>query len=184
MTIIELEEMADVINHTAYMVWRRHKQHTDAEDIRQEMWTWTVAQDPKKLKALDERQLMWRLRDAGEVYARKERAAARGYKPEDEVFYSIATLRELLPLAVDTTPIVLKRDGENVKRSSSDPAGMEFETAIADIRKAYWRLSSKYRLALADAVENPDSVDDVVVTRALRFMQRKLGGRRPRRVTL
>lgn len=176
------DDLANLIDSAAYIVYKRHRSHTEPEDIRQEMWVWILAQDPTRVDELEEHKLVWKLRDAGEVYARRERASARGYKPDDEVFYSMRTLRDLLPLAVTTDPEVLRREGEEgAKSSGGDATSMEFETTVADLRRAYKKLSAKYRDILAKHVSDPLGSDDVAVTRALRFMQRKLGGKKPRK---
>ncbi len=179
-------DLANLIDGAAYGVYKRYRAHTTPEDLRQEMWAWALAQDEAKLEELEARLLGYKLRDAGEIYARKEKAAKGGYSPADEVFYSLRSLRELLPLAVTSTPVVLRREGE-AGGGGTTPGlapSMEFETALADLRKAYRHLSSKYRQILADHVSDPEASDEVQVARALRYMQRKLGGRRPRKESL
>lgn len=178
------EDLANLIDSAAYAVWKRYKSFTEAADLRQEMWVWALAQDEERLTEYEAHKLTWKLRDAGEVYARKEKAAKGGYEPDDEVFYSLRTLRELLPLAVTDVPITLRAVESEGKRSGGTPQSMEFETALADMRRAFKRLSSKYQLILGTYVESPDDADEVAVTRALRFMQRRLGGKRPKREKL
>lgn len=178
-------DLANLIDAAAYIIWKRYRGVTEPADIRQEMWAWVLTQKPTKVEELDARVLGYKLRDAGELYARKEKAARGGYSPSDEVFYSITTLRELLPLAVSTEPVALRREGEATGSYTPGVSpSMEFETTLADVRRAYRRLSTKYREILAEYVADPDASDEVQVRRALRYMQRKLGGRRPRKENL
>lgn len=176
-------DLPNLIDSATYTIWKRYRGVTEPDDLRQEMWAWILTQKPARILELDAKVLGYKLRDAGEIYARKEKAQKAGYSPSDEVFYGMRALRELLPLAVDTEPVVLRREGEGGPSTGIGPS-MEFETSVADLRKAYRRLSSKYRVILAEYVSDPDSADEVQVTRALRYMQRKLGGRRPRKEDL
>lgn len=175
------DDLGSLIDGAAYVIYKRYRAYTEAADLRQEMWAWVLAQPAERLEELDTRKLSYKLRDAGEVYARKDKAAKVGYLPTDEVFYGITTIRELLPIAVSDETVVLRKENEEGRVvKSGPPKVMEYETAVADLRKAYRRLSSKYRTVLAKYVAGVE-VDEVQVNRALRFMQRKLGGRRPMR---
>jgi len=174
-------DLPALIDTAAYLVYRRHRGHTEPEDIRQEMWTWILAQNTTRVNDLEPHVLTWKLRDAGEVYARREKAAKGGYQPSDEVFYSTRTLRDLLPLAIGTEPVTLRAEGDEGGSRSGEPLSMEFETTLIDVRRAYRKVSSKYREVMLRSVVDPLSVDDVQLFRALRFMQRKLGGRRPQK---
>ena len=179
------DDLANLIDAAAYIVYRRHRSHTEPADIRQEMWAWILEQDQAKVDELEPHKLTGKLRDAGEVYARREKAAKGGYQASDEVFYGVRTLRELLPLAITSEPVTLRVEGEEgAKSGGGTPTSMEFETTLADVRRAYKKISVKYRQILADYVSDPLSADDSAVSRALRFMQRKLGGRRPRKETV
>jgi hypothetical protein len=178
------DDLDNLIDAAAYVVYRRHRSHTDPADIRQEMWVWVLAQDATRVDELEPHKLTWKLRDAGEVYARKEKAAKGGYVDSDEVFYSMRTLRDLLPLAITTEPVTLRAEGDEGGSRSGEALSMEFETTLADVRRAFRKVSSKYREVLALSVTDPLGVDDAAVTRALRFMQRKLGGRKPRKETV
>lgn len=177
------EDVANLIDHAGYAVSKRYRGYTTAEDLRQEMWVWVLQQNPKKLEEADKRLLEWHLRNVGDLHGRKQKAAKEGYVPTDEVFYSISAIRECLPLAIESTPVVLRKEGPNEFTGGKGgiPVPLEFETAIADLRKAYRGLSSKYREVLRGYVSNPEDADEVQVTRALRWMQRKLGGKRPRK---
>lgn len=162
------DDLDEVINSAAYSVYRRWKAYAEPEDLRQEMWVWALAQDGPALETSEEAPLVAKLAAVGEIYARRQKAASGGYSPSDEYFYSVASLRALLPLAV-----------MDVVMPSIDVA-----TMLADVKAAYKKLSTKYRVLLAEYVADEEAADPIGVARGLRLMQRNLGGRRPRRNNL
>src|SRR5690606_28554087 len=149
-----MTDLDSLIAKAAYHVYRRYRRWVEPEDIRQELHLW-AAEHAKRLQELDEQQIKWRLRDVGEIYARKEKAAKSGYLPEDEVFYSLRALRELLPIAVSNEvvpqPVYDPADKPATRRAASNP-GMEWETAVADLRRAFARLSDWHQTVLIDYV--------------------------------
>lgn len=175
-------DLKGIIDKAAYAIYRRYRLWADCEDIRQEMWVWASRQPPDALEAMETNPLRWKLKDAGEAYARREKAARSGYTGDDEVFYAMRVIRELLPQAMSTTPDVLP--GVDDREGSKPPKGtahaFEYETAIADLRAAYQTLPADERDLLHDYADGGD-VPELDVTRAIRRMQRKLGGRRPTR---
>lgn len=174
-------DLTHVINSSAYVIYRRYRQYVDAEDIRQEMWLWAKGQSQRKLEQLPIGILRRRLRDIGEKYARREKAAKTGYDPDDEVFYSLAMIRNLLPWTVDPELPVLKgvddRQTANARRQAAGP-GMELETIVVDLRKAYNGLTLRDRMILQMQVEF-GGLEPADIDAALRKMQRALGGRKP-----
>lgn len=175
------DDLEDLINTTAYRVYRRYRRWTEAADIRQEMWAYAVGLSDVRLSTIEAGTLRWRLHDAGEKYARREKATRSGYHADDEVYYGIRVIRELLPVAIDDEPVVLRAVNE-AERGAGKRAGtnvpLEYETAVADLRKAYRGLPEGRQTILREYAEGAD-VDETLVTAALRSMQRKLGGRRP-----
>lgn len=174
------DDLETLINETAYRIVRRFRNFVEPEDVRQEMRLWAYARK-NYVTGLKTFHLTRALQRVGEGYARKEKAAKTGYSPADEVFYSMGVLRELLPIAVTDEPVVLRGvnpdDKQGARRAGSTPA-FEYETAIADVRKAYKALPDEKRLVLLLYVAGKE-VPAVEVTRAVRGMQRRLGGRRP-----
>lgn len=174
------DDLTQLINKAAYQLYRRYRAYVEAEDIRQEMWVWVAAR-VAKVEDMPTFKLRYKLLDAGGTYCRREKAAKSGYSPDDEVFYGLPLLRELLPFAVRDLPIVLKGvDDTNTSTARKAAAGvsMSYETAVADVRAAFNWLRDPYRAVLR-AYADGDEVSAGEVTRALRAMQRKLGGRRP-----
>lgn len=175
-------DLTHLINAASYGVYRRYKAYTDAEDIRQEMWLWVKAQSQRKLEQLPVSILRRRLRDVGEKYARREKAHKTGYDPDDEVFYSLTMIRNLLPWIVDPELPVLRgvddRQTSTARRAAAGP-GMELETVVVDLRRAFSRLEPVEREYLHEHVE-ATGADPEAVTTVIRKMQRALGGRQPR----
>jgi DNA-directed RNA polymerase specialized sigma24 family protein len=176
-------DLTHLISGIAHSIHRRYRQYAEAEDLRQEMWVWAYAQPKMKLDSLSTGTLRRRLWDVGLDYARREKAVKSGYDPDDEKFYSITVIRELLPWVVDPEPPILRgvddRQTSNARRSAAGPA-MELETVVVDLRKAYNRLSLRDRMILQTQVEfGMSEASDVDA--ALRKMQRALGGRKPKR---
>lgn len=175
------DDLEDLINTTAYRLYKRYRRWVEASDVRQEMWVYVAGLTDERLETIEPGTLRWRLHDAGERYARREKATRSGYSVDDEVYYGLRVIRELLPVAIDDTPVVMRGvdDSQGVTTRRSPPgAGMDYETAVADLRRAYRGLTKERRKVLSDYAEGKD-VDEASVTSAMRSMQRKLGGRRP-----
>jgi hypothetical protein len=175
------DDLVSLIDTTAYLTYRRYRQWTSPEDLRQEMWLWVAAQPDGRVDEMELPSLRWRLRDAGEAYARREKAAQSGYSPDDEVFYSLRTLRQTIGLAFGGLPVataVNERQGGAGRRAGATPA-MEMETFVIDLRKAVKAVPWTVSILKAYASGKPTDPDEV--TKALRAVQRKLGGPRPRK---
>jgi len=177
-------DLTHLINACAGGVYRRYRQWTEVEDIRQEMWVWAYGQDEMKLENLSTGTLKRRLWDVGLAYARREKAIRSGYGVDDEAYYSLATIRELLPQVVEGELPTLRGVDDrqpSVARRQAAGAGMELETALVDLRKAYSRLDTQERLNLYHHVRGNGHSDNDLTDATLRRMQRILGGRKPRR---
>jgi hypothetical protein len=175
-------DLGDLIMQAAGKLYRRYARWVEADDIRQEMWTWVLGQHPKRIEAVSTWKLRYKLQDAGAAYCRREKAAKSGYSPDDEVFYSLRVLREMIPFVTTDTPMV-SRGVDDTKASTGRQAaaGESFgwETTIADLRVAFAALDEAQRETLRAYTAGEDQAPEDV-TRALRAMQRRLGGRKPR----
>lgn len=158
------------IPRAAAPVYRRYKTWVHADDVRQQLWLWVMEHRDTTTRLLDtsDGYLVRRLRDVAERYARREKAARSGYRPDDEYFYTLPQIANLLPDALDP----------EVHGGTS--GSMEWESSIADIRGAVAGLQPEPRARLAqwtaggDTTEIPDDIRSI-----LRQMQQKLGGARP-----
>lgn len=178
-------DMQHLIGTTAYRVLRRYRQWVEAEDLRQEMWAWAYQQKADELEQIPAGLLRRRLYDVGDTYARREKATKSGYRAGDEVFYSQRVIRELLPAAFDDESYRggVVNDHEKVSRVRSAVAvGMEYETALADVRRALSVLGLGRDSDLYRAYVEGESSDlaEAEARRQLRRVQRYLGGTKPR----
>lgn len=176
--VVNNSRVAGLVATATKTVYRRYRRYTTWNDISQEQWLWLCSNPAHALDMLDvsETQLWAKLRAVAERYARKEKAAKAGYREEDEYFYSIVRIAELLPDAMDPSATTPKVPIET--RTVADFGWMEWETGIADVRSALTRLSAPLRATLADCHLHGVDVDPDEYRKALRGLQRILGGAR------
>lgn len=137
-----------------------YKWGQDQEDISQELILWCLKQgitgDYESIEDEEEREALRRqarasMRWEGERYCRRLKAAQSGYTPEDEAFYSLKALQELLVVyyqvgIVERSPITA---GDSVRHSKGD--GAEYGSYLAsmiDISTALARIPHEYRQRL------------------------------------
>jgi len=169
----------------------------------QEAWVWALER-PQKLNALldedDEQERTRKLRNALcnhlDRVARKEKAAILGYEPEDEYFYSLGQLRELLPQVYgEKADWVSFSASDNEVKPTSDPAeGGNRVASLVDVGEALGRLSQQDQWCLylrygtgaseLDIAENHLQVEQgaahMRIERALKRLRQELGGSPPR----
>ena len=183
---------------------RSRYQMCEYVDIQQELDLWYIKHH-RKVAEWDEeyhpktasRFLARSLRNEGERYCRKEKAAIEGYEIEDEFFYSIPMIADMLALYFDPDRHA-PRGIELGKSPSGIPPeeGGNLLAMVADVGKAYeampptdqWLLSSVYdgEIPVREAIGNL-SVDwgithaaaDQRIRRVLGRLRTKLGGPRP-----
>lgn len=139
-----------------------------------------------------DRKLVRKLRDVAEVAARAQKAAACGYKAGDEVFYSLAALREILPDALDPAATPSGQPGDTPGGRVNKLGYSEWETSLADVRAGVKSLSKDsqgllllhYRFGYdPDALGQYYGVStDAIYSRLARVtrdLQHSLGGRKP-----
>lgn len=135
------------------------KWHRSWEDIRQEILIWCIRKGSRApADDLDEEEYkvaMKKLRSslywAGERYCRREKAKESGYRPEDEAFYGLKFIAELLTIYFQTgieehAPI---GTSDSVRHQKADGAEYgNFLASMLDVEKAYWKLNGNYRQRL------------------------------------
>jgi hypothetical protein len=114
----------------------------DPDDIRQEILLWCLQKgidgDYSRFDSEEEANQQARrdtasMRWAGERWCRKEKAATAGYHPDDEAFYSLRSLQEMLVVyfqvgVVERAPIGAS---ESVRQQRTD--GAEYGTYLASL---------------------------------------------------
>lgn len=132
------DETASDIATAAYTIYRKYRKWVSYAEM------FSVCSDrydtDPDLSGLTARKLQRALRKSAESVARRAKAAATGYRPEDEYYYSTAVIDRLLPYALDpeATPPPTLADEMQINRSHSGKAEGYggWEAAVADIRSA------------------------------------------------
>ena len=183
---------------------RSRYQMCEYADIQQELYVWYVQHHHKVAQWEEEyhpktaaRFTAKSLRNCGERYCRKEKAAKEGYEVEDEFFYSIPMVADMLQLYFDpdwTSP----RGIELGKSPSGAPPeeGGNLMAMVADVGKAYEAMSPSDQCLLAGVYDGTVPVRDAIADLALSWgithgaadrrirrilgrLRTKLGGPRP-----
>jgi hypothetical protein len=173
-------------------------------DIQQELYLWYIQHHHKVAEWEEqyhpktaERFLVKSLKNHGDKYCRKEKAELEGYEIEDEFFYSIPLVADMLQLYFDPDRHA-PRGIELGKSPSGAPPeeGGNLMAMVADVGKAYeampptdqWLLSSVYdgEIPVREAIANhalewgiTHGAADRRIRRVLGRLRTKLGGPRP-----
>lgn len=151
-----IQNNATVISRTLSRKWK-----VDADDIRQEVLLWCIVQgidgsfedieDEEESKALARRAFA-SMRWAGERYCRKEKAAREGYSVEDEAFYGIKALQELLVNyytdGITAHAPIGTADSVRHQKSDGSTSG-NYLVSLLDIDRGLEMVPSHYRQRLA-----------------------------------
>lgn len=201
------DEQVALIWSIAKSLGRQFHPDCDWQDIGQELflkWYTDYKYLQRYLEDEDEKRgwalLSRSLRNEGLMYCKRERAALRGYSEIDEYYYSLASLRLLLPLLWDTDSVSSYAvRGEKTGRSMK-PAneGGDFMAMKLDVELAWRRITQEQRDLLYDCWVEPVGESDALsygllaadegcepeamrkrAERALTALQRQLGGPRP-----
>lgn len=90
------------------ILFARYRKYVDFQDVQQTLYLWLLQHYEKVItwranysERHAERTVVKALRNAGERYCRTEKAERDGYAVEDEFFYSIPMIADLLSLSFD-----------------------------------------------------------------------------------
>ena len=147
----------EIIPSVAKVVHRRFHQYVEADDIKQECYAFAASkrayfkelldEENTEKRVANERRVAWQIKRAAERYARKEKAAKLGYQTNDEAFYDVTSIANVLSLVIASvlkdTPLeqgqVIVDDG--TPKSPSVPAeGNNLLAMLVDIKNAYVKL--------------------------------------------
>lgn len=153
----------------------RYRDFAAFEDIQQELVIWLAEHYDRAERwraefseKHAERTLIRALRNAGERYCRAEKAEWDGYSPEDEFFYSIPMVADLLQLYLDGEWMI--PNGLEVTRTSGGkPAaeGGNLMAMVADVGRAYEALPPLDRELLSEVYGGHVPVADAIAARSL-----------------
>jgi RNA polymerase sigma factor (sigma-70 family) len=199
----------DIVPSVVSLVHRRYRKYVDRADLTQEAYAWLMTrvvyfnglleEESESIRLANQRRIGWQMKRAIERYARKEKATRSGYQTNDESFYDVITIAQLLPYViasvVNDTAIEqaqnLVNDGTPRKPSAPAEGGNLLATLI-DIKKAYelldedeqkilrLRYHENYTLQqLSDTLECAVSTADRRCGNALRKLLNFMGGESP-----
>jgi len=199
----------DIVPSVVSLVHRRYRKYVDRADLTQEAYAWLMTrvvyfnglleEESESIRLANQRRIGWQMKRAIERYARKEKATRSGYQTNDESFYDVVTIAQLLPYViasvVNDTAIEqaqnLVNDGTPRKPSAPSEGGNLLATLI-DIKKAYelldedeqkilrLRYHENYTLQqLSDTLECAVSTADRRCGNALRKLLNFMGGESP-----
>jgi hypothetical protein len=169
----------------------RYRDFVAYEDVAQECYLWLFSNYHKAERWREdlserhaERTLVKALRNAGERYCRAEKAEREGYLTEDEFFYSIPMVADLLQLSFD--PEWMVPNGVEVGvRPSNNPQGEggDLNALVADVTRGYRTLPAHDQELLARVYEHGTRSADNVAVLALEWdITTKAADMRVRRV--
>lgn len=199
-TVEDRDFFTGVATLAARLTRGRYREHVEHSDLVGEAWLWAYSR-PNSLQAildvrdvkLRERKLLSALCNHLAEWARRERAHHLGYRPEDEVFYSLGTLRALLPDVYEPENWASGEKPNSQIRVKADAAeGGNAVATYADIARVLEGLSDDDQrvLYLRFAVEDSYAAIGLELgvapnaarqrtERALKRLHRQLGGARP-----
>lgn len=171
------------------------------QDLVQEMYVWWYSH-PRIVKGyLDDedngghKKLSASLRNAALAWCQKEKARTSGYEVDDLYFYSVGSLRELLPAVYD--PAAWERLGKQdlskpLVSGGGETDGLDHIAAMADVSRAVQQMPAEQRGLIEATFRDDVSAEQLAarldtsveaarmrVQRALRRLQDELGGQRP-----
>lgn len=138
------------------IVQAKYRGYVDFEDLQSECYVWLLANYKRVEEWREEysekhaeRTVLKGLRNAAERYARREKAAFEGYKPDDEFFYSIPMVADMLKLYFDPERFAVPAQVLG-QTSSGKPAseGGNLMAMVADVGRAYEALPAHDRQLL------------------------------------
>lgn len=164
----------DLASPTVFSVARqlrsKYRDFCYLEDIQQELWIWVITHEHK----LDEwtesdlhpksvqRLLAKSLRNAGEKYCRREKAAKVGYETDDEFFYSIPMVADMLQLYFDPDwGQVQAVEFGGTKSGKPASEGWNLQAMVADVGKAYEGLSAHDQTLLREVYAEGKPYDNI-----------------------
>jgi len=199
----------DIVPSVVSLVHRRYRKYVDRADLTQEAYAWLMTrvvyfnglleEESESIRLANQRRIGWQMKRAVERYARKEKAIRSGYQTNDESFYDVITIAQLLPYViasvVNDTAIEqaqnLVNDGTPRKPSAPSEGGNLLATLI-DIKKSYGlldedeqkilrlRYHENYTLQqLSEVLECAISTADRRCGNALRKLLNFMGGESP-----
>lgn len=156
------------------ILFSRYRNYVEYEDVQQELYLWLL----KNFDKVDrwrteyserhaERTLVKALRNAGERYCRTEKAERDGYAVEDEFFYSIPMIADLLWLSFDEAWCAPK--GIDYTEQKSPSVGPDLVTMVSDVTKAYETLPDPDQSLLRYVYGGDRTVSEAIASKSVEW---------------
>lgn len=179
------------VSSASRILYSRYRNFVAFEDVQQELYLWLYEHYDRAERWRDEysekhaeRTLTKALRNAGDRYCRAERANWQGYEAEDEEFYSIPMIGDLLRLSFDPdwgSTSSLPFDAEGGEQSTNPSETLR--CMVADVSKTYALMPEHDRALLKRAYGYDVETADVVAALACEWgISAKAADSRLRRV--
>lgn len=172
-TFIEADHAA--VASATKILYSRYRDYVEYEDVQQELYLWLLRRYDKAIQwranystKHAERTLIKALRNAGERYCRTEKAEADGYAVEDEFFYSIPMIADLLALSFDPQWMVPKGIDYTEEAVPPTPSA-DLMTMVADVGRAYESLPEPDRDLLRWVYGGDRLVADAIAQKSLQW---------------
>lgn len=203
-TITIPENIHAAVSSAARQLKSRYRDYTEYQDIQQELYIWYL-KNHRKVTEWEElyddekyvqRMVTRSLKNHGDKYCREEKARQCGYSTDDEFFYSVGQVGDLLQLyfdpkwmapAIDVTRETSKRppqEGGNLMAMIAD-IGRGFD-AMPEVDQELLRRIYGGELPVRDAVALEATANDIGtkaqdmrIRRVLGRLRAQLGGPRP-----
>lgn len=166
------------VSSAARILRAKYRGFVEYADIQQELYLWLILNYEKvegwretRDEEHAERTILRALRNAGERYCRNEKAEQSGYSTEDEFFYSIPMVADLLQLYFD--PDWMMPNGLELNDTTGGTPAQEggnLMAMVADVGRAYGALPPLDRDLLKEIYQNDDQgVRDAVALKSLEW---------------
>jgi DNA-directed RNA polymerase specialized sigma24 family protein len=123
------------------ILYSRYRNYVEYADVQQELYLWLLDHYDRAIRwranlseRHAERTVVKALRNAGERYCRTEKAERDGYAVEDEFFYSIPMIADLLSLSYD--PLWSTPKGIDYAEQKPVSPSNELIVMVADVTRA------------------------------------------------
>lgn len=158
------------------ILFSRYRQYVEYADVQQSLYLWILSNTLKVERWRTEysekhaeRTLVKALRRNGEQYCRSEKAEKSGYSVEDEFFYSIPMIADLLQLSFDEDWMVPKGKDYTEPDVSGRAATENVVAMVADVGQGFNTLPEPDKELLRFVYDGSTLVNDAIAQKSLEW---------------
>lgn len=165
------------VHSASKILFAKYRDFVEWEDVQQELYLWLFTHYDRAERWREnhsvkhaERTLIKALRNAGERYCRAEKAEQTGYSTEDEYFYSLGMVADLLQMYF-TRDWMIPPGLQLTKTTGGKPAneGGDLMTMVADVGRAYEALPPPDRDLLQEIYGGDVPPGDAIAARSIEW---------------